>query len=367
VAGGGRDIPAGLGFEPGTAMPANLGSGEAGMPAPPAYGGAAPGGGVVWIEPLGQKSVMGQNGQMQLVKASQLPDASTGTSNQGAGLQPMPMPDGSAATGLATMAGDPGAAPGGARKAYFTIPENAVLMDSSAMTALIGRIPVGGNVRDPMEFKVLIGRHNLAANGFSVPSDVTGMMVSGVAVGDWMLSCVEGHINSVTFIFQDGSIRTVSRRGGGQASGNNNSQRLGFITDERGAPCISGEKITNAPMYLTQVVGMKTLEVAARAAAVAQTTTTSSPQGNSTTSVTGDSGKFILGQAAAGGVDEVSNWLMKRLNDSFDAIYVKPGLRVAVHINEAILIDKEPNNRRLDHGRPNRGITAQRGTHAHLD
>lgn len=36
---------------------------------------------------------------------------------------------------------------------------------------------------------------------------------------------------------------------------------------------------------------------------------------------------FVLGQAAAAGVDEVSAWLMRRLNDSFDAVYVRPMLR----------------------------------------
>ena len=227
------------------------------------------------------------------------------------------------------------------------------------MTALIGRTPVNGNVRDPLEFKVLIGRTNLAANGFEVPADVTGMVVSGIAVGDWMLSCIEGHIHSATFVFQDGSIRTVSKRGHGGAATNGQTQRLGFISDERGAGCINGERITNAPAYLTQVVGMKSLEVAALAAAVSQTTTTANGLG-STTAVTGDKGQFVLGQAAAGGVDEVSNWLMKRLNDSFDAVYVKPGAKVAVHVTEALEIDKDPNPRKLDHGTANRAAQANR-------
>lgn len=244
----------------------------------------------------------------------------------------------------------PGAIP------YFTIPENATLLNASAMTTILGRIPVQGNVRDPMEFKVLVGRPNLAANGMDVPDDVYGMVVTGTAIGDWNLQCVEGHVYSVTFLFADGTIKTISkRRGGGQpSSGTNNTQRIGYISDEFGTPCVSGRLVTNAPSYLAQVVGLKTLETAAQAAAAAQTTVSNVPlTGGSEASVTGDQTKYILGKAAASGFDEVSNWMMKRLGDSFDAIYVPTGTKLAVHISEELTLDKDPNARRLDYGKAN--------------
>lgn len=346
---GGSDIPPGLGFDPASA-PATA----AGVPAA-AVPGAGPAGaaGLVWLEPLGTKTLVGPDGKQRPVPVahaaaySQVPATQSAIDAEAAAMpaQVTPQPQ---------------------RKPYFTIPENATLMDATAMTAMIGRTPVSGNVRDPMEFKVLIGRTNLAANGFEVPDDVTGMVVSGVAVGDWMLSCIEGHINSVTFVFQDGSINTVSKRGSGAATGNNNTQRLGFISDERGAACINGDRVTNAPAYLTQIVGIKSLEVAARAAALSQTTTVTNGFG-ATTAVTGNQGQFVLGQAAAAGVDEVSTWLMRRLNDSFDAIYVRPGAKVAVHLTEAIALDKDPNSRRLDYGHANRNSTARRTARAQLD
>ena len=354
VPAGGADIPPGLGFDPANLPPTVAGA--------PAVGGAGPSGAaaLVWSEPLGTKAVVGPDGQQKLVKAGQAPAGEA----QAAPLQ-LPTTTAEPAT---TNAAQPAAQGGGTdRKPYFTLPENATLMDATAMTALIGRTPVGGNVRDPMEFKVLIGRTNLAANGFEVPDDVTGMVMSGIAVGDWMLSCVEGHINSVTFVFQDGSIQTVSKRGsGGDTQGSNHTQRLGFISDERGAPCLNGSKVTNAPAYLSQVVGIKSLEVAARAAALSQTTTVATGLG-STTAVTGNQGQFVLGQAAAAGVDEVSSWLMRRLNDSFDAVYLSPGAKVAVHLTEAIALDKDPNARRLDHGHPNRNGTGRRAAESPLD
>jgi integrating conjugative element protein (TIGR03752 family) len=347
----GSDIPPGLGFDP------------VSRPAPSAVQGQSTPGGdpsgtsaLVWSEPLGSKAVVGADGRMKLVKAGADTQRAAIASEIPSAALPLP--------GDASNSGAMAAVP--SRQPFFTIPENATLMDATAMTALIGRTPVGGNVRDPMEFKVLIGRTNLAANGFEVPDDVTGMVVSGVAVGDWMLSCVEGHINSVTFVFQDGTINTVSKRGSGTATGSNNTQRLGYVSDERGAPCINGDRITNAPAYLTQVVGIKSLEVAARAAALAQTTTVANGLG-STTAVTGNQGKFVLGQAAAAGVDEVSAWLMRRLNDSFDAVYVRPGMRVAVHLTEAIPIDKDSTARRLDHGHANHTSTRGRSARAQLD
>lgn len=359
VPAGGADIPPGLGFDPASMPPTAAGApavGVAGANGTGPSGAAA----LIWSEPLGTKAVVGPDGQQKLVKAGQTPAGDT----QAASLQLTTTTE-----PVASNAAQPAAQGGGGpdRKPYFTIPENATLMDATAMTALIGRTPVGGNVRDPMEFKVLIGRTNLAANGFEVPDDVTGMVMSGIAVGDWMLSCVEGHINSATFVFQDGSIQTVSKRGsGGGTQGSNHTQRLGFISDERGAPCLNGNKITNAPAYLTQVVGIKSLEVAARAAALSQTTTVANGLG-SVTAVTGDQGQFVLGQAAAAGVDEVSSWLMRRLNDSFDAVYLSPGARVAVHLTEAIALDKDPNARRLDHGHPNRNGTGRRAAQSPLD
>lgn len=353
-----QDMPPGLGFAPGTAAAAR-----------PRLTGE-----IKWIHPLGQRVALNAQGKPDLQpngEAKLLPSAYSQAQPavahadvlQGSGYQPTQQtqyygqapivpsqPPQLPNSAFAQPQSQPNAVP------YFTVPENATLMNASALTTILGRIPVQGNVRDPMEFKVLIGRPNLAANGLDVPSDVYGMVVTGTAVGDWNLQCVEGHIYSVTFLFADGSIRTISkRRGGGQPTGGtNNSQRIGYISDEFGTPCVSGQLVTNAPAYLTQVVGLKFLETAAQAAAAAQTTITNNPiTGGSQTNVTGDQTKYILGKAASSGFDEISAWMFKRLNDSFDAIYVRPGTKLAVHINEELTIDKDPNARRLDYGKAN--------------
>ncbi len=233
---------------------------------------------------------------------------------------------------------------------YFTIPENATLVGVKAMTSIIGRVPIDGRVTDPMQFKAVVGRENLAANGWELPDDLAGMIVTGVAIGDMALSCSEGKIRSATFVFNDGTIRTVSSRaraGSGGSSGI--SGDLGFISDPHGNPCISGRFVTNAPAYLTDIVGAKTLGVAASAFAdAAKLVTQSSSTGSTTTQIT-DTNKYVLGQAVSGASDEFTDWLLSRLKNSFDAVVTPSGHELVVHLDQELRIDKLANARRLTH------------------
>ena len=281
-----------------------------------------------------------------------------------------------ASTRQAAPAGKPEATP------YFTIPENATLARSTAMTTLVGRVPIDGRVQDPMQFKLVVGRENLAASGQFVPDDIAGVVVSGIAVGDMSLSCTEGIVHSLTFVFEDGSIRTVSQRRNGASSGFGGSgganggggiagqslasaSKLGWLSDEFGNPCIPGKFVTNAPAYLTDVIGAKALSVAGEAYANAETTVTNgtSALGSATsTSVTGNKGRYVMGKVAGSGSDELVNWLMRRLNNSFDAVVVRAGTRVAIHIDQEIHIDKEPDARKLDYARGRAMLERQQGS-----
>lgn len=289
------------------------------------------------------------------------------------------------ATRAAGAAGAAGAAPNAKAEPvpYFTIPENATLAGVVSMTSLIGRVPIDGRVTDPMQFKAVIGPDNLAANGFELPDDLAGMIVSGIAIGDMALSCTEGKVRSITFVFNDGTINTVSaRRGGGVGGPGATAARastafaggtggsggdLGFISDLHGNPCIAGKFVTNAPAYLTDIVGMKTLEVAGQAYADAQRTVTSSGMfGTTNSTITGSVGSYALGQAVAGASDEVSKWLMARLKSSFDAVVTPSGQRMVVHLDTEIRIDKQPQGRRLVHRQQNAALRA-RGAHHGLE
>ncbi len=229
----------------------------------------------------------------------------------------------------------------------FTIPENSTLMGSVAMTAMIGRVPIQGSVTDPYPFKILIGADNLVANGIELP-DIEAAVVSGTATGDWTLSCVSGSINSLTFIFQDGRVRTVPAPQAVASGQSNNSQRsnIGWISDPYGVPCISGTRKTNASQFIASQFLMGGLAAAGEAYANRETTTSADSSGSST-AVTGNLGSYILGKAGAGGMEDVRKWAMDRYGQTFDAVYVPPGQEVSIHITSEIPIDYELNGRKV--------------------
>ncbi|ATE62402.1 TIGR03752 family integrating conjugative element protein [Thauera sinica] len=229
----------------------------------------------------------------------------------------------------------------------YTVPTNSTLMGSVAMTALIGRIPIDGTVNDPFPFKVLIGPDNLTANGIEIP-DVTGMVVSGTASGDWTLSCVRGQIRSVTFVFDDGTIRTIPEDGERSGSGGNNREGLGWISDPYGIPCVSGERRSNAQQYL----GTQALITAAGAGAASlidsDTGRMAYVGADGAIGTVGITANEAVGRILAGGVQDMSQWVNKLYGQAFAAVYVKPGAQVAVHLEQPLAIDYDPAGRRVD-------------------
>ena len=231
-------------------------------------------------------------------------------------------------------------------KAY-TLPANATLVGSTSMTALLGRIPIGGAVQDPYPFKLIVGPENLASNGINIPN-VQGIVMSGIAKGDWTLGCVSGSINSMTFTFADGSISSFPKQAEESSSGGaRNKQQFAWFSDEYGVPCVTGKRITNAPSYLAGRVGLGAVGAYAQAMAESEYTTTVSGEGTVTRSLTGEAAVAGRNQAISQGLDEVSNWLEERQQNSFDAVYVPPGTKIHIHLDQQISIDYPING----HGR----------------
>ncbi|MFV0278538.1 MAG: TIGR03752 family integrating conjugative element protein, partial [Parahaliea sp.] len=297
---------------------------------------------ITWVAPLG--SGIGSAGNSLSDHLNRV----TGRSGQGLGLP-------TAASGAAAEE---------ALVPWYTVPRNATLMNATAMTALVGRVPIGAQVTDPYSFKVIIGTDNLAANGIEVP-EVAYAIASGKAVGDWTLGCVRGDLHSITFVFEDGTIRTVPKAE--NVYEGNTQQRnivIGELSDEYGNPCVVGQRISNASTYLAQRIGVVSAAAAAEAAAASQTTQITTFDGGGAgvgTIVTGDLGEYILGQAIADGSLEIARWLDERQAQQFDAIYVDPGARVSLHITEQLEIDYDPNGRRTNH------VSARQGGYRALD
>jgi integrating conjugative element protein (TIGR03752 family) len=236
-----------------------------------------------------------------------------------------------------------------ALKPVYTLPANATLMGSVAMTALIGRVPVDGTVNDPYPFKVLVGEDNLTANGIELP-DVAGVVLSGMASGDWTLSCVRGQIDSLTFVFHDGTIRTVPEPGKGQGGNANRAASrgtttggLGWISDPHGIPCVGGERKSNAAEY----IGNQSLITAAGAGVAYLLRNSDNASYANVGEVT--TGTDAIGQILQGGVKDISTWMNKLYGQAFAAVYVAPGAQVAVHLDQEIGVDYDRAGRRVDH------------------
>ncbi|MAM55817.1 MAG: TIGR03752 family integrating conjugative element protein [Salinicola sp.] len=324
------DLPIGLGLEGG--------GGPSGS-----YSG---GSNLAWVEPMDRRQEEGRYGQRQegpafptsfKAASGAVGDAATRTANA-VESRVTGKPDASTV--------DP----------VYTIPENSTLMGSLAMTALLGRVPVDGTVNDPYPFKVVIGKDNLTANGIELP-EVQSAVVSGTATGDWTLSCVRGNIRSMTFVFEDGTVRTVptpddvdqntSNRSNqnDQTFGGGNS--IGWISDQYGIPCISGMRRSNAQQYL----GTQSLLTAAGAGAASLL---SDDDSGSVTSIGADgtisqavSGSQAVDQILTQGVNDMSDWVNKLYGEAFAAVYVPPGKTVAIHINKQLPIDYETEGRKV--------------------
>ncbi|ADP10331.1 putative secreted protein [Erwinia sp. Ejp617] len=328
----GSDIPVGMGYDNGSGVSAST---------PPADG-------MQWVEPkdgiptdASGRPVSGSNGNNAtgFAFASTFDDVSDAGKTVNAATSAVQK-----TLSEAEKATDP----------VYTLPENATLVGSQAMTALLGRVPVDGKVTDPYPFKVMVGKDNLTANGIELP-DVQGAIVSGTATGDWTLSCVRGAITTITFVFTDGTVRTVPSPNGQNGSGanqngqggNGNNSSIGWLSDDNGIPCISGTRKSNASTYLPTIAALAAAGAAGDALAQNQNTTQTNGYGGVTSSLTGDAGQAVLGKAFSGGMHETVDWVKARYGQTFDAIYVPPGQKVALHITRQLAIDYEEKGRKV--------------------
>lgn len=328
-----QDMPIGLGLEGG------------GGPSGSYTGGSD----LVWVEPMDKRQIEGRMGG-----SSRDDGPAFSTSFEAAASEAGNLASRTSSAVESRITGEPDTS---TMEPVYTIPENSTLMGSIAMTALLGRVPVNGTVSDPYPFKVMIGKDNLTANGIVLP-EMKAAVASGTATGDWTLSCVRGNITSLTFVFADGTIRTVPspedvNQGGGDGNRNNQNQTIGggnsigWISDQSGIPCISGMRRSNAQQYL----GTQSLLTAAGAGAA---TLLSDDGSTSVTTLGADgsisqamSGSQAVSQIMSQGVNDMSDWVNRLYGEAFAAIYVPPGQNVAIHITKQLPIDYETQGRKV--------------------
>ncbi len=228
------------------------------------------------------------------------------------------------------------------------------------MTALIGRIPINDKVTDPYPFKVLIGKDNLTANGIELP-DVEGLLFPDCYRGYGAFVCQRND----TFdhvCFSDGRIRTLPRPVA-NTQGNNNDNAgdrgsIGWISDNNGIPCISGERKSNASTYLPTVALLGMGSSAGDALTQNQYTTQNNVNGGVTSALTGNAGQAVLGQTLGGDLKKLPTGL-NNVTDRRLMRCMSHGANVAIHITRQLAVDYE------DHGRKVRYDFSLPGTGGH--
>jgi cell division protein ZapB len=162
------------------------------------------------------------------------------------------------------------------------------------------------------------------------------------------MSCVRGELHSVTFTFDDGTIRTVNSQIDSGKSKLGGSM-LGYISTQRGNPCLPGKLITNAQSYLIDRMWASGAAAAADGFSDTQTTTQQATDGTLTQYFSGNSGDYVASRTLSGSLTELADYLRERQANAIDLVFVESGQDVVVHVETQIDIDYDPQGRRLDH------------------
>ena len=252
---------------------------------------------------------------------------------------------------------------------YYTIPAGADLSNTTLLSALIGEVPNDGKLMQPLfPFTALISRGDLmASNGMQLPPDISGMKVNGYAIGVGSflddISCVRAYVTSALFTFQDGHFVTIGQEEMKNTTDLVNNESLGYLTTAYGNPCIHGKYFTNAPRVLGAMMAAGGAQGVGSAISQWQMTSLAGANGVSQTP-TGSFGRFAGGGALSEGSVKAADWLEKRIQGSFDMVFVPASVatctgkhcryrpnHMSLHLTKTINLDKQPNGRVLDYGR----------------
>jgi integrating conjugative element protein (TIGR03752 family) len=251
---------------------------------------------------------------------------------------------------------------------YYTIPAGSDLGNTTLLSALIGEVPIEGKLMQPLfPFSALISRGDLmASNGVPLPPDISGMKVNGYAIGVGSfldnISCARAYVTSVLFTFQDGHFVVVGKEQMTNSVELVNNESLGYLTTEYGNPCIPGKYHTNAPRVLAAMMAASGVSGAGNALSQWQMTYFAGPNGGAA-APTGSMGEYAAGGALAEGSAKGADWLEKRIQGSFDMVFVPASVpyrlgsvvryyprRMSLHLTQTINLDKKLQGRVLDYG-----------------
>ncbi|MEE8059933.1 MAG: hypothetical protein V3T17_19200 [Pseudomonadales bacterium] len=217
---------------------------------------------------------------------------------------------------------------------YMTLHVGMKGINSTAWTALVGKIAKGGQVSDPFRFTVISSDKMFGANHASVPQ-IDRAIWTGTAFGDASLNCVRGNITSVSFVFEDGMIFTQT---------SDSASPLATLVDPRGYPCIGGKRINNIDSALLSKLIADGLESLGQGYAEAQIERTQNAAGSN--DFVSNQAAFAGGNFAAAVGQSASEYITYMTEGIFDLVFVRPGVPVTLDIQQQINIDYGGEGRR---------------------
>jgi hypothetical protein len=230
---------------------------------------------------------------------------------------------------------------------FYTIPENTALVNVRPLQPLIGVIPTDGTVIDPETILFTVGKKGLLANNWQLPPALKGVQGSATCMGVFNFdhSAVKCNITSLTFIFPDGRVQTVTSEA---------DKPLGKLTDEWGNDYILGTYEGNA-VYAASGTGLFSgLQGWGGAFANSQVDTQSNSAGTFSMTTFKNANAYAGGEAIQSSAQAMNQWWQQLLKSTTNYVYVnnvnaktKQFLILNAVINQSIDIDYNPTNRKV--------------------
>lgn len=212
----------------------------------------------------------------------------------------------------------------------YSIPDGSTIGSVYMMTATLAEVPVSGRLIAPAwPFKAIIGSQDLmGTNGQMLPSQISGAIIQGHAVGNMGQRCANLYVDKITYTFNDGHFWVYPNDSSDNSSSNDGTQvypnhSLGYLALPDGTQCITGVYLTDAPQVLLNLTALGAAANAGNVMANQQVSTVSNTlTGQTGTNITGSAGKLFGWSALSGGSTAALNYYQQRVSDIFDAIFL---------------------------------------------
>lgn len=220
-----------------------------------------------------------------------------------------------------------------------TIPENSPLLHSVTLSTLIGRVPKQGNVFEPFNFFIQTGSDNWTSQDHQIPF-LERAIWRGVATGDKDLQCIRGALITVTFVFSDETIQTVS---------GTRDKPLAELVTTTGSNCVPGQYVSNTRKYLAAYGLGGALAGLGEGIASNETLTSLTDGGRIISAINGNTGNFLAGRALSSSANKAAEIIDDEYESSFSSVVLQAGVDVNMIALTQINIDHDAAGRKVSY------------------